>query len=167
MYIAASVTGCLQPRPLARRQLTSGMRSGRRSAALNDIGDALGPIQTLAVSISPSRSLFFPTLRSCRTRLGVARLTTFGLPKPSSAIFSATVPATVRLRRHASTRAPPAHQAQHETQKTMSTTTEPVGQSGRRYLIERVLQERGTPPRRVYLATYVLLKLNCQHYLTC
>jgi len=36
-----------------------------------------------------------------------------------------------------------------------STAAETVGQSGCRYLIERVLQEKGIPPRRVYLATYV------------
>ena len=41
----------------------------------------------------------------------------------------------------------------------MSTNTEVVGGSGCRYLIQRVLQEKGPPTRRVYLATYVLLKL--------
>ncbi|KAL9135478.1 MAG: hypothetical protein Q9175_003330 [Cornicularia normoerica] len=35
----------------------------------------------------------------------------------------------------------------------MSTTTEVVGHSGCRYLIQRVLQEKGPPTRRVYLAT--------------
>lgn len=51
-----------------------------------------------------------------------------------------------------------------QTQRIASTTA--VGQPGCRYLIDRVLQEKGVPPRRVYLATYVLLKLNYQYYLT-
>lgn len=41
----------------------------------------------------------------------------------------------------------------------MSMTTEVVGHSDCRYLIQRVLQEKGPPTRRVYLATYVLLEL--------
>jgi hypothetical protein len=45
-----------------------------------------------------------------------------------------------------------------EMQKMASTTTEPIGNSGCRYVIERVLQEKGIPPRRVYLASYVALE---------
>ena len=48
-----------------------------------------------------------------------------------------------------------------------SMPVELVGQSGRRYLIKKVLEEKGIPPRRVYLATYVLLKPNCLLPLTC
>lgn len=55
---------------------------------------------------------------------------------------------------------PPPDHAQHGIQKMAYTTLEPIGQSGRRYLIERVLQENGNPPRRVYLAKNVYLKLN-------
>jgi len=46
----------------------------------------------------------------------------------------------------------------------LSTTTARVGRSSRRYLIERVLQEKLIPPPRIYLAVFVL---NRQHYLTC
>lgn len=81
----------------------------------------------------------FLTIRSCGLRFGAARLSTFSLPASSSAASPGT------LRRHTSTMPPP----------------DPVGQSGRHYLIEQVIQEKGIPPRRVYLATYVFLKLNC------
>ena len=38
----------------------------------------------------------------------------------------------------------------------MSTTiTEVVGNSDRHYLVQRILQEKENPTRRVYLATYV------------
>jgi len=55
-----------------------------------------------------------------------------------------------------------------EIQKMAYTAAGPVGQSGYSYSIERVLQEKGIPPRRVYLARSVLLKLNYQtiHLLT-
>lgn len=116
------------------------------------------------ISMSPSRSFWCLTLRSCRTCLRAARLSTFGLPTSSSAAFFATI----RLRRRTSTMPPapqpPADRARYKTQKMAA--TELVGQSGSRYVIDRVLQEKGIPPRRVYLATYVLLKLNCQHHLT-
>ena len=114
----------------------------------------------------PLYSFWFPTLRFCRTPWGAVQFPTSGLLKPSSA----ALPATVRLRRHTSTVAPlplASDHAQHETKMMVSTAAEPLGQSGRRYLIERVLQEKGNPPRRVYLATSVLLALNWQHYLTC
>ncbi len=55
--------------------------------------------------------------------------------------------------RHASPMPPPplaADHAQHEIKMMASTTAEPLGQSGSHYLIERVLQEKGNPPRRVY-----------------
>ncbi len=65
----------------------------------------------------------------------------------------AALPATVRLPRHASPMPPTplaADHAQHEIKMMASTTAEPLGQSGSHYLIERVLQEKGNPPRRVY-----------------
>jgi hypothetical protein len=37
----------------------------------------------------------------------------------------------------------------------MATTTRAVGQSGRRYLIEHILQEKPGPLGRVYLASWV------------
>jgi hypothetical protein len=46
-------------------------------------------------------------------------------------------------------------------------TAELVGKSGRRYFVKPVLQEKGIPPRRVYLATYVFPKLNCQQFVSC
>ena len=119
---------------------------------------ACDALRIFTTSMSPSRSI-----RSCRKSLGVNQFPTIGLSTPSPSF-----PATIRLRCHTSTMPPsPAYHAQHEIQKMASTTAEPVGQSGRRYLIERVLQEKGVSPRRVYLATCVLLKLNCQHYLSC
>ena len=98
-----------------------------------------GSARMRCTSMSPSPSFSFLTLRSCRTCWGAARL-----PTPSAVTFRAT-------RYHISTMPLPPP----ETQKMASTTAEPVGQSGCRYLIERVLQEKGNPPRRVYLATYV------------
>ncbi|KAL8978782.1 MAG: hypothetical protein Q9177_006310 [Variospora cf. flavescens] len=41
----------------------------------------------------------------------------------------------------------------HETQSTIHTNEKLVGQSGRRYLIERVLQSKEFPPSNVYLTT--------------
>lgn len=38
---------------------------------------------------------------------------------------------------------------------------EVIGQSGRRYVIERVLQDKGIQLGRVYLASYVFLALKC------
>ena len=49
-------------------------------------------------------------------------------------------------------------------QKMVFPTAPRIGQSGRRYFIERVLQEKETPTCRVYLATYVPLKPDWQHY---
>ncbi len=122
------------------------------------------PLKIFAAYMSPLSSFSFLMLRSCRTHLGVTLLLRYALSTSSFTTF----PATVRLRRHASTVPPsPADYARHETQKTASPAEELVGQSGCRYLIERVLQEKTIPPRRVYLARYVLLRLNCQHHLTC
>jgi hypothetical protein len=55
----------------------------------------------------------------------------------------------------------PADRTHHDIQKATSTTAEIVGQSGRRYLIERVLQDKEILSGRVFLATYVLLELDC------
>ena len=114
--------------------------------------------------MSPPRAYSFPIFNYCRKCSGAARHSTFRLPT----LFSANVHVTVRLRHHNCTMPPlPADYTQHNIQEMASTKAEPVGKSGRRYFIERVLQEKGIPARRVYLATYVLLELNCQHYLSC
>ena len=114
-------------------------------------------LRPFAASMSQSRSFLSLALLSCRTCLGAACPPSFGLPTPPSTAFSAII----RLRRHSSTiLPPPADHAQNAIQNMASTTEELVGQSGRHYLIERVLQEKVNPPRRVYLATYMLLKLN-------
>ena len=118
---------------------------------------ALCPIRIFVASMFLSCPFSFPTLSSCRMCLGVARFSTFGLPTHLSTIF----PATVRLRRYASTMPLSlVDHVQQETQKTVSVSAERIGQSGRRYSIERVLQERDIPVRRVYLATYVPLRFN-------
>jgi len=65
-------------------------------------------------------------------------------------LLLAALPATVRLPRHAPPPPLAADHAQHEIKMMASTTAEPLGQSGSHYLIERVLQEKGNPPRRVY-----------------
>lgn len=85
-------------------------------------------------------------------------------PKPSSIAFSVTV----QFHRYTSTTSAStsADHTRREIQQMASISGEPVGQSGCRYLIQRVLQEKEIPPCRVYLATYVL-KLNCQHVLIC
>ena len=72
----------------------------------------------------------------------------------------ATFLSTGHLDLSTSTMQPPlAEYNQRKIQKMTSRIAGLVGQSGRRYLTEKVLQERGTPPRRVYLATYMRLKL--------
>jgi hypothetical protein len=68
----------------------------------------------------------------------------------------------------ATVRISPLYHVEYHTNKMPPKAAGPVGQSGYSYSIERILQEKETPPRRVYLARYVLLKLNCQtiHLLT-
>lgn len=92
---------------------------------------------SLSRSFSPLKFL------QSRASLGVAQFSTLGLLTPSSA----TSP-SIRLRRPTSTMTPVTYHAQQ-------TTTEPVGQSGHRYIIQRVLQEKGNLPRLVCLAMYV------------
>ncbi len=117
------------------------------------------PIEAFSRCMSPYRALSLLKYLGS----GTARLPTRFLT-PSSIAF----PATVQPPRHNSTIPPSPLPADYsKIQEMASITGEPVGQSGCHYLIERVLQEKGLPPRRVYLATYVLLKFNCQHELTC
>jgi serine/threonine protein kinase len=62
----------------------------------------------------------------------------------------------------ATVRISPLYHVEYHTNTMPPKAAGPVGQSGYSYSIERVLQEKGIPPRRVYLARHVLLKLNCQ-----
>ncbi len=78
--------------------------------------------------------------RFCRTYLGAARLPT------SSYVI---LPVTVGLRYHTETMSP----TSPEIQKMAYSAVPIVGQSGCIYSIERLLQEKEIPPRRVYLAT--------------
>ena len=43
---------------------------------------------------------------------------------------------------------------QHDKQSTIYANDELVGQCGRRYLVERVLQWKESPPSQIYLATW-------------
>ena len=73
----------------------------------------------------------------------------------------ALVPAAVGLARRNNTMSE-SDLAQHEAQSTIHANEKLVGQSGRHYLIERVLQSKEDPPAHVYLATWVSNKLCCQ-----
>lgn len=66
----------------------------------------------------------------------------------------ALFPTTLGLPRHISTTSVDGL-TQHETQSRIQTNEKLVGQSGRHYLIERVLQSKGVPPSHVYLTTCV------------
>ncbi len=85
-------------------------------------------------------SFSFLPLRFCRTCLSAARLST------SSYVI---LPVTVGLRYHTETMSP----TSTAIQKMAYSAVPIVGQSGCIYSIERVLQEKEIPPRRVYLAT--------------
>ena len=61
-------------------------------------------------------------------------------------------PTAVGLARHISTMSG-GDLAQHEVQSTIHANEKLVGQSGRHYLIERVLQSKEDPPAHVYLAS--------------
>lgn len=113
----------------------------------------LRPIKTfypLSRSFSPIQFLQNRTYL-----LGVVQFSTFGLLTPSSA----TSP-SIRIRRFRRPDSTITAVTNHAQQKNASTTTEPVSQSGHRYIIQRVLQEKGNPPLRVCLAMYVLLKFD-------
>lgn len=117
-------------------------------------------LKAFAASMSPPRSFTLLTVRSCRTPLSAPRILAFGLRTPSIA----ALPTIVRLRRYTSTMLPlPADRTHHDIQKATPTTAEIVGQSGRRYLIERVLQDKEILSGRVFLATYVLLEPDCRY----
>lgn len=107
--------------------------------------------------MSSSRSLRYLTRLSCKACFGTARISTLGsLPPSFSPVVPAVISAVIYPCRYISTIPPlPADQSQHETQKTSSMSAGLVGQSGRHYQIERVLQEKGSAAGRVYLATYI------------
>lgn len=56
---------------------------------------------------------------------------------------------------------------QHEKQPTTHTNEKLVGQSGRHYVIERVLQSKDVPSSHVYLTTCLINKLCRQHGHAC
>lgn len=68
-----------------------------------------------------------------------------------------TGPATARLIRGLSTHSDSLSQANRATQNTLSPDTVLTCHSGRRYLIERVLQKKENSPLGVYLAKYAFL----------
>src|SRR2546423_11825333 len=103
-------------------------------------------LKTFAASMSLPRSFSLLTVCSCRAPLSAPRILAFVLRTPSVA----AVPTIVRLRRYTTTM-PPADRTHHGIQKATSTTAEIVGQSGRRYLIKRVLQDEEIPPGRAFL----------------
>lgn len=93
-------------------------------------------------------------IRSSRLRLGPARAAISSLLRPSSIIN----PYGLRLLHHAITipsESPVSDLRDVEMMHPPSETL--VGQSGRRYVVERVLQDKGPPLGRVCLATYVPL----------
>jgi hypothetical protein len=78
----------------------------------------------------------------------------FGLSTLSSTAF----PATVNFPRYTSTM-PPGKLTQHATAEAASSDVEIVGESGRHYRIEQILQEKGNPLYRVCLARHVIRNL--------
>lgn len=111
--------------------------------------------------MTPLRPLCSSTRLLYRACFGAARISTIGLPSR----FLAAFPAVIQLHRHSSTMLSlPEDRGQNSLQKMLPTSAKLVGQSGCRYLIERVLQEKGIAAGYVYLATYMLLRLKCQLY---
>lgn len=87
-------------------------------------------------------------------------------PRISSACcrtLSALSPKLVQLRGNTVPPPPPLteYNSPRTIRKLLPMTEEVKGQSGRRYSIERVLQDKGVPMGCVYLATYVLPELCC------
>lgn len=109
---------------------------------------------SFALFMSPYRAFLFVGSPFCRRSLGFGASQVLIPKSPCSTAFYATIqfPSTASL-------PPLADPPRHEIKKDMSTITEVVGHSGVQYVIQRVLQEKGPPMSRVYLATYVLLKL--------
>lgn len=107
--------------------------------------------------MSPCREFFFTIPRFCKRSFRLGAPSVLSLDSPSSTAFRATV----QFPRHNSTVPipPPTVYTQREMEKDMSSITEVVGDSGRLYQIQRVLQEKEPSSGRVYLATFVLLKL--------
>lgn len=97
-----------------------------------------------------------------KTYLNTFRSPANRLSPCASALKSAYTlfPTTLGLPRHISTMSVD-DLKQHETQSTIHTNEKLVGQSGRHYLIERVLQSKEVPPSHVYLTTWVSNKLCC------
>ena len=94
---------------------------------------------------------------------------TFRLPANRFSRFASALqsayplfPAALGLPRHISTMSRD-ELTQHKTHSIIRANEELVGQSGRHYLIERVLQSKEVPPSHVYLATWVFNKLCCQY----
>lgn len=114
----------------------------------------------ITASMSPSRSLSFLTLRFGRLHPSQTQLLSVLLPTHSRTLSENT---QLLHNHNAPSRPPLANCAREANQKMELTTMEPVGQSGRHYLIERIIQERGLS-HRVYLARYMSLRLCNRQY---
>ncbi len=118
---------------------------------------------TFAGLMSQNRAFFYMTSRAPRKSLGLGMSQFLKLGHPRSTSFQVTDQVT----RHSSTvptlSPSSVNHTSNKIAKTVSTVTEVVGNSGCRYLIQEILQEKGSPMRRVYLARYEILNLIC-HY---
>jgi len=74
--------------------------------------------------------------------------------RPLISRLATTLLPTVDIGRHDSTMSSTEH-VQWKPGEILSSGVQYTGQSGRQYLLKQVLQERGNPPQRVSLATYV------------
>lgn len=98
--------------------------------------------------------LFFPMIiRYCRKSLDLGTLQCVG----SNPLRFVAFHPTVQFSRRMSRVTPSSPDTRSEIKRTMPTISEVVGQSGSRYVIQQVLQEKERPTRRVYLARFALL----------
>ena len=125
-------------------------------------GTRLGNTKTFTRFMSPYHALIHLSLRFCRMslRLGVSHPLKLDPPISTSflAIYrhthnSGRVPVPPLL-------TPPVNHPGAIPKRNASALTEVIGQSGCKYSIQRILQEKEFPTPRVYLARYVLIMLN-------
>lgn len=83
--------------------------------------------------------------RCCKKSFGLGASQVLNLGSPRSIAFHATGQFPRHIGTVPTSTPPQAEQTLYEIKRDMSTITEVIGDSGRRYLIQRVLQDKGPP----------------------